>query len=668
MKFSTVQFFLKQDEQSMRRRKLRNLLLLATRVLLFALIALAFARPFLPGGGADEDGGERRQLVILLDTSASMQAVGPDGSQWTRALEAARKELAALKMNDRAALVTCSTRTEIAHEFAPAAVILKRLEEIRPTFGTARLDEGLPQVTKVLATANLAHKSEVLVISDLQLSGAENVGNTPLPRDVAVRMIDLGERFIPNVAVTALQLEATEESGPQATLTSFSDETLRGGYRVVIDGKEVFSGMVILDAGATTNIPLAVPVLAPGWHSAEFVLVTKDSLKADDTAWATMFVPRSVHGLVVEPRSAEQIFLEESYFVATALNPVRSEGQPSPSRFSYEKTTLEMLRAKLNPEPGQPRVEYVVLPGVKSLPNEVVSALQEYVRAGGGLMLFLGPGTSAIGFARLGELLPVQIGKSQTLGEEAAGWHLERFDKAAAMFADFREPNSGNLALPEFTGRFSITPVEGSSVAAQFEDGMPLIVTRQVGEGRVVLVNSSADTAWTDWQKHKTFVPWLHATARYVTRRDQAHERETVATFVSGTDLALDNKEEPDLKKQTLKLQRVGGSEVSFQTDDDGVSQELLLETPGIYILKDSAGRELRRLAANLPTAESDLSTLPPMEVEQQIVRSAEPEAQILAAGLFGDSSRGKELWRVLLMCALGLLLLEPILANRMFA
>ena len=151
-------------------------------------------------------------------------------------------------------------------------------------------------------------------------------------------------------------------------------------------------------------------------------------------------------------------------------------------------------------------------------------------------------------------------------------------------------------------------------------------------------------------------------------RRDQAHEREAVPRFVSGAELALDVTDAVDLKKQTLKLQRVGGEEVSFLTDDDGVSQELLLETPGIYILKDSTGRELRRLAANLPTAESDLSALPPLEVEQQIVRDEKAEPQILAAGLFGDSARGKELWRVLLIGALAVLLLEPILANRMFA
>ncbi|HVK57160.1 MAG TPA: BatA and WFA domain-containing protein, partial [Candidatus Kapabacteria bacterium] len=204
MRFSTVQFFLKQDEQSMRKRKLRNLLLLATRVLLFTLIALAFARPFLPGGAIPPDEGDRRELVILLDTSASMQAASPGGVQWTRAVEAARKELGKLKMNDRAVLITCSTRAELISEFAPASVVQTKLEAIKPSFGKAQLDEGLRQATKVLATANPNSKVEICIISDLQSSGVENVSSTPLPRDVAVRTVDLGERFIPNVAVTSL--------------------------------------------------------------------------------------------------------------------------------------------------------------------------------------------------------------------------------------------------------------------------------------------------------------------------------------------------------------------------------------------------------------------------------------------------------------------------------
>src|SRR5688572_9931002 len=148
MKFSSVQFFLKQDEQSMRRRKLRNLLLLATRVLLFALVVLAFARPFLPNTGAGADGRTRRQLVVLLDTSASMQANTTAGTQWARAVELARQQLSKLNMDDRAALVTCSTRSDLVSQLAPAAAVLKKLELVQPGFGAARLDDGLRQVSK----------------------------------------------------------------------------------------------------------------------------------------------------------------------------------------------------------------------------------------------------------------------------------------------------------------------------------------------------------------------------------------------------------------------------------------------------------------------------------------------------------------------------------------
>jgi hypothetical protein len=50
LRFSTVRFFARQDEQATSKRKLRNLFLLSVRLLLFALLVLAFARPYLPFG------------------------------------------------------------------------------------------------------------------------------------------------------------------------------------------------------------------------------------------------------------------------------------------------------------------------------------------------------------------------------------------------------------------------------------------------------------------------------------------------------------------------------------------------------------------------------------------------------------------------------------------
>src|SRR5262245_1560917 len=131
MRFSTVQFFVKKDEQSMRKRKLRNLLLLSLRVLLFTLLVLAFARPYLRNSFAALNTGKRRQAILLLDTSASMQSVGSNGQQWKHAKESAKQVLAGLQADDRAALVLCATHSTVASGFVPPSVLAKKLEDVQ---------------------------------------------------------------------------------------------------------------------------------------------------------------------------------------------------------------------------------------------------------------------------------------------------------------------------------------------------------------------------------------------------------------------------------------------------------------------------------------------------------------------------------------------------------
>ena len=62
LRFSTLQFFVKQDEQSSQRRKLRNWFLLALRLLVVTLLVLAFARPYLPKSDASGSVAPVRQI------------------------------------------------------------------------------------------------------------------------------------------------------------------------------------------------------------------------------------------------------------------------------------------------------------------------------------------------------------------------------------------------------------------------------------------------------------------------------------------------------------------------------------------------------------------------------------------------------------------------------
>jgi hypothetical protein len=72
LRFSTTRFFTDQFLRSYRMSRLKELLLLAARMALCALLAMAMARPLLrPKGPATAPGGSRA-LVLVLDDSASM--------------------------------------------------------------------------------------------------------------------------------------------------------------------------------------------------------------------------------------------------------------------------------------------------------------------------------------------------------------------------------------------------------------------------------------------------------------------------------------------------------------------------------------------------------------------------------------------------------------------
>ncbi|PYJ82841.1 MAG: hypothetical protein DME22_17235, partial [Verrucomicrobia bacterium] len=87
---------------------------------------------------------------------------------------------------------------------------------------------------------------------------------------------------------------------------------------------------------------------------------------------------------------------------------------------------------------------------------------------------------------------------------------------------------------------------------------------------------------------------------------------------------------------------------------------------PGLYSVRDAAGRQVRPVAVNLPASESDLKSLNPAQVQQQIARADEPSKTSSLIGFLDPTNR--ELWRVLLGAGLVLLLFESLLANRTFA
>jgi len=652
LRFSTIQFFQKRDEKTSQRRKLRNWLLLSLRLLLLALIVLAFARPYLPGAAGSAAASQRRQLVLVLDRSASMQA----GDRWAKARELLQNAVAGLHPADLVALIDSGAHAEILAPLGSPEALEPILKKLEPGFGTSDLAEGLKTAVRLLSQSNAGGTSRIEVISDLQKSACARLAETSVPKGIELTICPLAEAATPNLAVEELAWDHGRHS-MVAHVRNYSPQNARQlKMSLLLDGVASAAPPLSVVAEFSKEVSLPLPRLEPGWHSIETRIAAHDSFALDDVRYQAIFIPKPQRVLCVEPRPSSRVFEEETFFVASALAPeTTNEGSYAVEKAAPEEAADRLAKA------GD--YALVVLPGLRQIPPNLAPALTRFVTAGGGLILFLGdklnPGRYSDDFHELLPALPGHVEGDDARPEDF--WHLRNYERDGLIFAAFKEPNSGDVNLPEFRHRFTLTTLDGSHIDAGFNDGVPLIASKKLGQGRVLLVNTTADTAWTDWPKRKTFLPWFYGLAAEATQRKISADFRDDAPLLAGcpADLPLESA----AAKLALQVHEPSGRLSSATADAQG-QVSFNPERPGFYSIQDSAGHELRRVAVNLAAAESDLQSFLPAELD--IPRTDDSPKPGLMAGLLGDDRR--ELWRFLLLAAVALLFLEPLLANRSYA
>jgi len=166
--FSTLRFFAASSQKVLRRKKWQEMLLLAMRMLIFALVAIAFSRPFF-GGKKDETAGlsAKRARVIVADVSASMSR-GESAKKLKNECERALADLS--EGSDAVGLVMMGEggrgNVEVGRKFD---AVRAAVQKIKPGQGTADIAAALETADEMLKNVRAAAK-DIVLISDLQRS------------------------------------------------------------------------------------------------------------------------------------------------------------------------------------------------------------------------------------------------------------------------------------------------------------------------------------------------------------------------------------------------------------------------------------------------------------------------------------------------------------------
>lgn len=208
------------------------------------------------------------------------------------------------------------------------------------------------------------------------------------------------------------------------------------------------------------------------------------------------FRRRRVALLAGETGNDFQPLLQPLYYISRAL-------QPFVDLIPQRQADL----AQAIPEILQSNPSVIVMADIGRLPQETYEPMQKWLAGGGTLIRFAGPRLAAA--PADDPLVPVTLRQ----GERALGGALSWAEPQP--LADF--PNFGAFAgMPKADGVLvkrqvlaEPTPDLAERTWASLADGTPLVTTRNVEAGRIVLFHVSAEASWSDLPISGHFVDML---------------------------------------------------------------------------------------------------------------------------------------------------------------
>lgn len=633
VEFPSLMFLERIEYQASNRRRLRDLVLFALRVLALVLVVAAFARPYLDRPDAPAtapDGG--REVVVLMDRSGSM-AVG----ERMEAARAAVTEVAGgLRRGDRATLVVFDHGAATANRATDQAAILQRAADtVEAGAGATRFAPALRLAHSILSGSPLPRREAVL-ITDFQRAGWDPSTVSPLPAGTELRLVPVGVEA-ENVFVADVEFGRERFSGrDRARVSARVASRGRGGQvdvELAIDGRTLQTRTARLEPGGVATVDFD-PVTLPDRPARGVVRAGSDALPADNAFHFVLSSSRSLRVLVVRPRTGAAQYLTRALEVGS----------------DHQVATVSEDRL------GREDLADVDVVVVDAADPTDTGALTAFVEAGGGLIVVLGPRSRAATWST--GLLPGSLGGTRDAG---GGVVLGGIRHAHPIFEPFRE--SGGLTGARFYRYRELEADGGAEVLARFDDGAPAVVAGTAGTGRVVAVASTLDAVWNDLVLQPGFVPLAHRLVRYASGREAAPAWRTVGDLLdAGAILAVGS----DGSRRSAES---GTRPVLLTPGDEAitVTPAMLhpLQEPGFYELRDPrSGGDPLPVAVNTDRRESEPELIEPDEVSAAV--SATDATPVTASFAPEDQERRQALWWYFLAGAFLMMTAETMLANRL--
>jgi Mg-chelatase subunit ChlD len=467
-----------------RRRHLRDLLLLATRVAALLLLAGSFARPYRAAVAAPAG-----TTVVAVDRSFSM---GPP-ARMARARELAQQAIDGAR-GDRVVVVAFDDRAEVVSASGTVADAHAALASMQAGYGATVYAAALDKAADLLVDAD---GGRLVIVSDLQRSGFDQSGAT-LPDGIDLRVLDAGGATA-NLSVSSATIDhrrviVTARNGGPAPRTAV--------LSVAADGRDLPARRLELQGNDTVDVAFEAPADVRAVR-ARLSGDAADGPTADDERYA-----------VGESRSRPRMLIvsgapgsKNGFYLSRALLAEGDEGPDFDVRSVSGVAFSAMSDADLHND------QAIALLSTRGLDRHAGERLRHFLQTGGGVFVAAAPDVDAAVLSVLFDWTPPLASD-----EVADAGVLAATDLRHPVLRPFAQV-AANLGQITFDRAWRIDPGAGWQVAARFTNGDVALAERTGTRGRVLLLTSDVDRRWNDFPLHASFVAFAQETARYLSAR-----------------------------------------------------------------------------------------------------------------------------------------------------
>jgi len=647
------------QKSKLRWLKILELLLLIIRMMILALIALAFARPALTGKRASSHAPA--SIVILLDNSPSVEMLSSGGTVFDDMKRGIDDILSMLNANDEATLITLSGQQSVIGPYSDIERIRSTLYSLQPQASPPSFSEGLSKAAQVLSESHNLNR-EIYIFSDFQSGEWWNLSFDMIDTDYRYFAVKYFYDGADNIGITKTEfppqlLAPGEEFEIAVHLKNFSDKSVKSRLiELFIDNNKKAQTAIDIKPFGTESVKFAVMPESPGHHRGYFE-IEDDDYSPDNKFYFNFEIPERISALGVGDSQKDVKIL------ANCLN--RSET-------GY----IDFTGIEVNAFSRQNLSVYdvVILNNISALPQSYFNSLGDFTGAGGGLLIILGDKSNIESYKTFIEKetdinLTEKVKTSPRKMSESY-FYLDDFDLTHPIFKIYSPENLQQSEIPQLK-LTSFTPLSGGIPLARLEDNRSVLSF--ASNSKTMVMGFGLGRESSDISVHSFIVPFIIRTVEYLASRPGMAEE----YYISGRSVTINLP--GHLEASSVKLSKYDNSSIAMdgQIGETGELIEISRGAygafinipsagyPGFYTI--TAGRDtVSFFSVNHDSTESSNETLnldELTEILRQDIVFIDGKSNIKTEIM--QAKFGFELWKYCLLLALGLLIAESVLVKK---